>query len=111
MQLKDRVTVIDENIMNELQELYGDMSFSDLKRIVNNHMKVAVDEIREDLNMNRVPHCSECDCVKCVDYAYKIYYCDNEDRTDDMGRLSTDNLPKTSPKWCPKRKGNEHGRE
>lgn len=110
MQLKDRVTVIDENIMNELQELYGDMSFSDLKRIVNNHMKVAVDEIREDLNMNRVPHCSECDCVKCVDYAYKIYYCDNEERTDDMGKLGINELSEVIPTWCPKRKEHNNGK-
>lgn len=53
---------------------------------------------------NRVPHCKECEYLKCVDYVYKNYYCDNEDRTDDMGKLGVDNPPKTSPIWCPKRK-------
>lgn len=53
--------------------------------------------------MNRVPHCSECKYLKMYDYVYKNYYCDNEDRIDDMGKLSVDHPPKTSPKWCPLR--------
>ncbi len=47
--------------------------------------------------MNIVPHCSECEFMKMYDYTYKIYYCDNEDRIDDMGKLSVDHPPKTSP--------------
>lgn len=53
--------------------------------------------------MNRVPHCKECDCLKIYDYVYKCYYCDHENRTDDIGKLGVDYPPKTSPKWCPKR--------
>ncbi len=53
--------------------------------------------------MNKVPNCNECEYLKMYDYVYKNYYCDNEARTDDMGKLSVDDLPKTSPKWCPLR--------
>ena len=53
--------------------------------------------------MNRVPHCSECEFMKMYDYTYKNYYCDHEDRIDDMGKLGVDHPPKTSPVWCPLR--------
>lgn len=53
--------------------------------------------------MNRVQHCSECESVKMYDYGSRIYYCDNVDRIDDMGKLSVDHPPKTSPVWCPLR--------
>lgn len=52
---------------------------------------------------NKVPHCSECEYLKCIDYAYKNYYCDHEERENDMGYVGVD--PKTSPVWCPKRGG------
>lgn len=52
---------------------------------------------------NRVPHCAECEFMKMYDIIYKNYYCDHEDRTDDMGKLGVDHPPKTSPKWCPLR--------
>ena len=48
---------------------------------------------------------------------YKNYYCDHEDRENDMGYVSVDNPPKTSPIWCPKRaelnimRGLNNGRE
>lgn len=53
--------------------------------------------------MNKVPHCSECEFMKMYNYTYKNFYCDNEDRIDDMGKLSVDYPPKTSPVWCPLR--------
>ena len=53
--------------------------------------------------MNRVPHCAECQFVKMYDITYKNYYCDNEDRTNEMGKLGVDHPTKTSPKWCPLR--------
>ena len=63
-----------------------------------------MDEIEEDSAMaNKVPHCSECEFLKCIGIMYKNYYCDHEGRTDDMGKLGVDNPPKTSPVWCPKR--------
>ncbi len=51
--------------------------------------------------MNKVPHCAECEFMKMYDISYKNYYCDNEDRTNDMGKLGVDHPPKTSPEWCP----------
>ena len=53
--------------------------------------------------MNRVPHCAECEFMKMYDITYKNYYCDNEDRIDEMGKLGVDHSPKTSPVWCPLR--------
>lgn len=105
MKLKDRVTIISEENYSRLSSLYGELDIEDLQRIVNRHIAVAIEEIREDMDLSkRVPHCEGCEYVKCIDYVYKNYYCDNEDRTDDMGKLGVDNPPKTSPKWCPKRK-------
>lgn len=57
--------------------------------------------------MNKVPHCAECEFMKMYDISYKNYYCDNEDRTNDMGKLGVDHPPKTSPKWCPLRENNK----
>lgn len=54
--------------------------------------------------MNRTQNCAECGFMKKYDYDKKIYYCDHEDRIDDMGKLSVDELPKGSPEWCPLRK-------
>lgn len=54
--------------------------------------------------MDRMKNCAECEFMKKYDYGKKIYYCDNENRTDDMGKLSMDILPETSPGWCPVRK-------
>lgn len=34
-------------------------------------------------------------------YGKEIYYCDHTDRIDDMGKLGEENLPETSPVWCP----------
>ena len=52
---------------------------------------------------DREQSCAECDLMRMYDYTYKIYYCDHADRVDDMGKLSVDHPPKTSPKWCPLR--------
>lgn len=53
--------------------------------------------------MSNNPKCTECDCVKCYAINYQIYYCNHEDRTDDMGRLGVGKLPDVAPDWCPKR--------
>lgn len=52
---------------------------------------------------NKVQNCTECNFMKMYDYGNKNYYCDHEDRIDDMGKLSVGELPKESPKWCPLR--------
>lgn len=53
--------------------------------------------------MNRTQNCAECEYLKMYDYGNMIYYCDNEDRIDEMGKLGVAYPPKTSPKWCPLR--------
>lgn len=51
--------------------------------------------------MNRTQNCVECIYMKLYDYGKKIYYCDHEGRSDDMGKLSMGCKPETSPEWCP----------
>ena len=36
-------------------------------------------------------------------YGSRIYYCDHEERIDEIGKLSVGELPKGSPEWCPLR--------
>ena len=106
MQLNDRIIVISEKNMKHINALYGKCSIDELERIVNNMIDNAVIEINEDrcrLHMAKVHNCSQCQYKKEYDYGKKIYYCDHEDRTDDMGKLGTDNLLTTSPMWCPVR--------
>lgn len=50
---------------------------------------------------NRVPNCAECEFMKMYDYGNRIYYCDHEDRTDDMGKLDVGELSDGNPVWCP----------
>lgn len=62
MELKDRVVVIDEKNMAELSRLYGEMNIDELEQVVNKHLDVCLDAIKEDIAMaNRIPHCSECE--------------------------------------------------
>ncbi len=51
--------------------------------------------------MDRTQNCAECEFMRMYDYGKRIYYCDHEDRIDDMGKLSVGELPKGSPEWCP----------
>ena len=51
--------------------------------------------------MNRTQNCAECEFMKKYDYSKEIYYCDHTDRIDDRGKLGEENLPETSPVWCP----------
>lgn len=55
---------------------------------------------------DRAQKCSGCEYVRMYDYGNRIYYCDHEARTNDMGKLSVDHPPKTSPEWCPLRENN-----
>lgn len=45
--------------------------------------------------------CKDCEYVKCYVVNKKMYYCDNRNRTNLMGKLGEDVLPETSPEWCP----------
>ena len=46
---------------------------------------------------SRVPHCSECEYLKVYDIVHTCFYCDNEERTDDMGKLDMNNLLEEIP--------------
>lgn len=49
MELKNRVVIITHENLNELLNLYGELNIDRLSEIVNNHIRVAIDEIKEDL--------------------------------------------------------------
>lgn len=49
MELKNRVAIITHKNLNELLNLYGELDIDRLSEIVNNHIRVAIDEIKEDL--------------------------------------------------------------
>ena len=66
--------------------------------------EIIKERLKVSTQMNRVPHCAECEFMKKFNYGKKIYYCDHSDRIDDMGKLSVNELPKKSPEWCPLRK-------
>ncbi|WP_313183793.1 hypothetical protein [Lacrimispora sp.] len=53
MELKDRVTIISPENIDGLYRLYGNMAVNDLKRIINKHIAVAIEEIMEDLNVKQ----------------------------------------------------------
>ncbi len=104
MKLKDRVVIISEKNMDRINVLYGKCTTEELERIVNNMIENAIIEINEDKSMtDKVTNCNQCKYMKAYDYGNKIYYCDHEDRTDDMGKLSV----VVSPKWCPLRDRNK----
>ena len=45
--LKDRIAILTEENICDLLNLYGELNIDRLSRIVNNHIRVAIDEIRE----------------------------------------------------------------
>ena len=48
--------------------------------------------------------CGKSEYIRMYDYGKRIYYCDHEDRIDDMGKLGEGELPDENPEWCPLRK-------
>ena len=106
MELKDRIVIISEKNMDSINALYGKCTIDELERIVNNMIDTAVVEINEDrsrLHMDKKVNCSKCEFMKMYDYGNRIYYCDHEDRTDEIGKLSVDDIPRVCPEWCPLR--------
>ena len=106
MQLKDRIIIISEKNMDNINALYGKCTTDELERIVNNMIDTAVVELNEDrsgLHMNKMINCSECEYMKAFDYGNRIYYCDHEDRIDDMGKLGIGDVSGICPEWCPLR--------
>lgn len=104
MELKDRIVIISERNMDNMNSLYGKCATDELERIVNNMIDNAVVEINEDrsrLHMDRVLNCRECEYMKEYNYGQKVYYCDHKDRTDEMGKLGVSDIPRECPVWCP----------
>lgn len=56
---------------------------------------------KDGLHMDGMQNCAECEFMKMYDYGKKIYYCDHENRIDDMGKLSVSGIPRGCPEWCP----------
>lgn len=46
-------------------------------------------------------NCKNCKYLKCYAINHQIYYCDNDNRIDDIGKLSVDEEPEGIPGWCP----------
>ena len=99
MKSNERAITITEENMNRLLLLYGEMNIDALSVIVNNYLKSATDESEKDCLKQKEYGCDKCENMRIYDYTCKIYYCDHPDRIDDMGKLSTGELPKESPKW------------
>ena len=103
MELKDRIVIISEKNMDSINALYGICSTDELEHIVNSMIDNAVVEINEDrsgLHMDKKVSCSECEFMKMYDYGNRIYYCDHEDRTDEMGKLGVGDISRVCPEWC-----------
>lgn len=126
MELKNRIVIVSEKNMEALTSLYGNCSIDELERIVNNIIDNAVMEIMEDEGracikrlhkeklrkekLHKARHestekmnCNSCGFSRTYDYGRRIVYCGNEDREDDMGKVSIDDLSDGSPEWCPLR--------
>ena len=46
-------------------------------------------------------NCKNCKYLKCYAINHQIYFCDNDNRIDDIGKLSVDKEPEDAPEWCP----------
>ncbi len=55
--------------------------------------------------MKKQLRCKKYQYLKCYAVVYQNYYCNHEDRVDDMGKLTDYHLHRESSKWCPKRIG------
>ena len=48
IELKDRIAILTEENICDLLNLYGELNIDRLSQIVNNHIRIAIDEIKED---------------------------------------------------------------
>lgn len=102
LKAKDRMALVNKKNMKRLTEYFdkeGCIDF-DLSWAVNYLVDIALGEIEA---INRHMTCDECEFAVQCNNGNEIYYCDHEDRTDDMGKLSIENLIEASPEWCPLR--------
>ncbi len=68
----------------------------------------------ENTKKYRVPHCIDCNRCKSVTMVgsntkeYSCYKDANSNKYGEtIGSLGVDHLPKTSPKWCPRRRNSK----
>lgn len=54
----------------------------------------------------KIHNCERCEYIRMYDYGKRIYYCDHEDRINDIGKIGVSDIPEASPEWCPMRYGN-----
>ena len=106
----DRIALVNKKTMKKLVKYFareGCTNF-DLSQVVNYLVDIAIGELEAIDGMEHVKdeemNCGECEFLKSYNHTYKNYYCDHEDRIDDMGKLSVDELLNGSPEWCPLRK-------
>ncbi len=104
---KDRMALVNKKNRKRLTENFdreGCIEF-DLSWAVNYLVDSALKEItrRELEAIERNMSCDGCEFAVQCNNGDEIYYCDHEDRTDDMGKLSLENLIESSPEWCPLR--------
>ncbi len=106
----DRMALVNKKTMKKLVKYFAreDCTNFDLSQVVNYLVDIAIGELEAIDEMEHVKdeemNCGECEFLKSYNHTYKNYYCDHEDRIDDMGKLSVDELLNRSPEWCPLRK-------
>lgn len=97
---KDRMALVNKKNMKRLTEYFdreGCIDF-DLSWAVNYLVDIALGEL--ELLEGDIS-CDECEFAVQCNYGNENYYCNHEERTDDMGKLSMENLIEESPVWCP----------
>ena len=99
---KNRMALVNKKNMKRLTEYFdkeGCIDF-DLSWAVNYLVDIALGELEA---INKDMACDGCEYVTFCSNGNEIFYCDHEDRIDDMGKLSLENLIESSPVWCPLR--------
>ena len=105
IKLSNNVVTISKKNVEALVFKYHCRSKDVLESVVNEIIRNSFNEADESkmIHMNKAHNCSECEFMKEYNNGKKLYCCDHADRTDDMGKLSVNYPPKTSPGWCPLR--------
>lgn len=103
IKLCNNVVTISKKNVEALVFKYHCRSKEALESVVNEIIRNACNEADRSkmIHMDRTQNCTGCEFMKEYNYGKRIYCCDHDDRTDDMGKLSVDYPPDTSPKWCP----------
>lgn len=97
---KDRMALVNKKNMKRLTGYFdreGCIDF-DLSWAVNYLVDIALGELEA---IERHKTCDDCEYAVQCNNGDGTYYCDHEDRIDDMGKLSLENLIESSPEWCP----------